>query len=54
MKLTKQVADEHTERRDLVLVDDEITGFALRIRNGKRSWIFQYSITVDGKVSVRE
>jgi len=54
MKLTKQVADEHTQGRDVVLVDDEITGFALRIRNGKRSWVFQYSITVDGKrVSAR-
>jgi len=41
-------------KHDIVLSDDEITGFALRIRNGKRSFIFQYSITSNGKrVSAR-
>jgi integrase len=48
MKLTdSNLAKAIREARgkpDVIVWDDELPGFGLRIRNGKRSWVFQYKI----------
>ena len=35
---------EARDKSDFLAWDDELHGFGLRIRNGKRSWVFQYKL----------
>jgi integrase len=48
MKLTEtnlpKAIREARGKKDVFEWDDELPGFGLRIRNGKRTWIFQYKI----------
>jgi integrase len=42
------------DKNDIVVLDDDLTGFGLRIRNGRKSFVFQYSISSNGRrVSAR-
>src|SRR5262249_9332231 len=44
MKLTAQTLAKYKwpDKPDHIVFDDDIAGFGLRSRNGRRSWIFQY------------
>jgi integrase len=46
MRLTAQALAKHKppEKSDYILFDDDIAGFGLRFREGRRSWIFQYAM----------
>ena len=48
MKLTDsnlgKAIREARGKPDVILWDDDLPGFGLRIRNGKRTWVFQYKI----------
>jgi integrase len=45
MKFTdKAIAGFRSDRADQIVFDDDFPGFGLRCRDGKKSWVFQYSI----------
>jgi integrase len=44
MKLTMREIERHTpEGKDQIVFDEELSGFGLRFRGSKRTWVFQYS-----------
>jgi hypothetical protein len=45
MKLTAQALAKYRwpDKPDHIIFDDDIAGFGLRTRKGKRSWVFQYA-----------
>jgi integrase len=56
MKLTAQALAKFRwpDKPDYIVFDDDIAGFGLRSRNGRRSWIFQYAIGAGaGKINRR-
>jgi integrase len=56
MKLTTQtIANYHPpEGKDHIVFDEELSGFGLRYRNGKRTWIYQYAFgSGDARVNAR-
>jgi integrase len=46
MRLTAQALANHRppDKSDYIVFDDDIAGFGLRFREGRRSWVFQYAI----------
>jgi hypothetical protein len=46
MRLTAQALAKHRppDKSDYIVFDDDIAGFGLRFREGRRSWVFQYAI----------
>jgi len=45
MKLTTQTIASYRppEGKDHIVFDEELSGFGLRYRNGRRTWVFQYA-----------
>jgi integrase len=56
MKLTTQAIASYRppEGKDHIVFDDQLSGFGLRYRNGKRTWIYQYAFgSGEGRVNAR-
>jgi hypothetical protein len=56
MKLTAQALAKFRwpDKPDHIVFDDDIAGFGLRSREGRRSWVFQYAIGAgSGKITRR-
>jgi integrase len=55
MKLTAREIDRYRpEGKDQIVFDEELSGFGLRYRNGRRTWVFQYAFgSGEDRVSAR-
>ena len=43
-KAIREAKDNSKSKSEYIAWDDELRGFGVRVRNGKRTWIFQYKI----------
>src|SRR5215471_20755917 len=43
-KAIREAKDDSKSKSEYIAWDDELRGFGVRVRNGKRTWIFQYKI----------